>query len=208
MKKHPDNNAEKNIIAAVFPAESEGERAFSELKRSSEGDSYTVYAASFIRREGGRCTVLDDFDSGARTEEETLKGGLLGMLIGVLGGPVGMLLGASAGSFLGMSHKAIYEHYGASMIEQLANKMEDGTIAIFVFADEETPDELDNKFSKYAAEIIRFDAESVSEEVNEAIRMQYDLAKQAKEQLRRDKKEKARENLKENADILSANFTK
>ena len=199
---------ERNVVVAVFNIESEGFQAFTELKQSLAGDTYFVNAAALVKKENGVCIALDMFDTGASTKNDTMTGGLIGMLMGVLGGPIGMLFGAAAGSYIGMSLDAADTVYGASMVEQIADKLDDGMVAIIAFTGEETADTLDEKLSKFDTVIARFDADVVAEEVDEAIEMQYEMARQARMRLRKEKKEKAREDLKENRDILSANFTK
>ena len=199
---------ERNVVVAVFNIESEGFQAFTELKQSLAGDTYFVNAAALVKKENGVCIALDMFDTGASTKNDTMTGGLIGMLMGVLGGPIGMLFGAAAGSYIGMSLDAADTVYGASMVEQIADKLDDGMVAIIAFTGEETADALDEKLSKFDTVIARFDADAVAEEVDEAIEMQYEMARQARMRLRKEKKEKAREDLKENRDILSANFTK
>ena len=199
---------ERNVVVAVFNIESEGFQAFTELKQSLAGDTYFVNAAALVKKENGVCIALDMFDTGASTKNDTMTGGLIGMLMGVLGGHIRMLFGAAAGSYIGMSLDAADTVYGASMVEQIADKLDDGMVAIIAFTGEETADALDEKLSKFDTVIARFDADVVAEEVDEAIEMQYEMARQARMRLRKEKKEKAREDLKENRDILSANFTK
>ncbi len=199
---------EKNVIVTVFKVESEGFQALTELKQAAGSESYFVTAAALVKKEGKTCVVLDGFDTGAKTVDDELKGGLLGMLVGVLGGPVGMLLGGAYGAIVGMNLDAADALYGASMLEQIADKLDDGMVALVALADEEDPAVLDEKFSKFDAVIARFDANAVADEVDEACEMQVEMARQARMKLRKEKKDAVREELKENSDILSANFTK
>lgn len=199
---------EKNIIVTVFKVESEGFQALSELKQAAAGDEHFVTAAALAKKEGNTCTVLDGFDTGANTLNDTALGGAIGMLLGVLGGPIGMLLGAGYGALVGMNVDAADALYGASMLEQIADKLDDGMVAIVALAAEETPDEIDKMMSKFDTVIARFDAEVVAKEVDEAYDMQLEMARQARMKLRKDKKDKVREELKENMEILSENFSK
>ena len=199
---------EKNVVVTVFKVESEGYKALTELKQAAEGENHFVTAAALVKKEGNTTFVLDGFDTGANTLNDTAMGGAMGMLLGVLGGPVGMLLGAGYGALIGMNLDAADSAYGASMLEQIADKLDDGTVAIVALAAEETNDALDAMMSKFDTVIARFDADVVGEEVDEAYEMQKEMARQARMKLRKDKKDKAREELKENMEILSANFTK
>ena len=199
---------EKNIIVTVFKVESEGFQALTELKQSAAAEDHFVTAAALVKKENNVTTVLDGFDTGANTLNDTAIGGTIGMLIGVLGGPIGMLLGAGYGALVGMNVDAADSLYGASMLEQIADKLDDGMVAVVALAAEEKNDAVDELMSKFDTVIARFDADAVAAEVDEAVEMQAEMARQARMQLRKEKKEKAREELKENAEILSANFTK
>jgi phosphoribosylformylglycinamidine (FGAM) synthase PurS component len=63
-----------------------------------------------------------------------------------------------------------------------------------------------SSFLKKGLKITEGDA--VAEEVDRAYEKQAEMARQARMELRKEQKEKAREELKENMEILSANFTK
>lgn len=173
----------KNVVVAAFRDENEGTQAFADIKQSSKGDSYSVTAAALVKKEDGVCVPMEVFDTGAKTDSDTITGGLIGLVVGVIGGPIGMLFGAGIGSYLGVTHKASNELHAKSMIEYLADKLDDGRTAIIVFADEEVPDELDKRFSEYDTEIDRFKASDVAEEVKEAIKMEKTMAKQVKGQI-------------------------
>lgn len=73
------------------------------------------------------------------------------MLIGVLGGPIGMLLGAGYGALVGMNVDADDSLYGASMLEQIADKLDDGMVAVVALAAEEKNDAVDELMSKFDA---------------------------------------------------------
>ena len=150
---------EKNVVVTVFKVESEGYQALTELKQAAEGENHFVTAAALVKKEGNTTFVLDGFDTGANTLNDTAMGGAMGMLLGVLGGPVGMLLGAGYGALIGMNLDAADSAYGASMLEQIADKLDDGTVAIVALAAEETNDALDAMMSKFDTVIARFDAD-------------------------------------------------
>ena len=199
---------ENNVIVAVFKVESEGFQAFTELKQAAAGEKYLVNAAALVKKEKDTYNVLDGFDSGKNTKDDTIIGGTIGMLLGIIGGPIGMLLGGTYGALIGMSVDAGDALFGASMLEQIVAKLDDGMVAIIALASEESQDALDEKLSKFDTVIARFDAKAVSDEVNEAYEMQSELARQARMKLRKDRREDFKEGLEENAEILRENFTK
>lgn len=199
---------ENNVVVAVFKVESEGYQALSELRQASESDSYLVTAAALVKKENGACTCLDGFDTGLQTANDTSIGGLLGMMVGILGGPIGMLLGAGYGTLVGMTVDAGDAAFEVSMLEQITDKLDDGMVALVALADEDNDEELDKKLSAFDTVIARFDAEVVAKEVDKAIEMQNELARQARMELRKEGKELVHEKLEENQELLKENFTK
>ena len=199
---------EKNVVVAVFKVESEGYQALSELRQAAGAETYLVSAAALVKKEKDSCFYLDGFDTGVQTTNDTMIGGLIGMTIGILGGPLGMLLGGSYGALVGSTVDAGEAMFGASMLDQIADKLDDGMVALVALTEEENEEALDAKLPAYDTIIARFDAEAVAEEVDRAYEKQAEMARQARMELRKEQKEKAREELKENMEILSANFTK
>ncbi len=201
-------NIEKNVIVAVFKVESEGYQALSELRQAAGGENYIVSAAALVKKENDVCKYLDGFDTGVNTANDTLIGGLIGMIVGILGGPIGVLLGGSYGALIGMTVDAEDAMFGVSMLDQIEDKLDDGMVALVALTGEESDEALDAKLSSYDCVIARFDAEAVAEEVDKAYEKQAEMARQARMELHKERKEKAREDLEENADILRTNFTK
>ena len=199
---------EKNVVVAVFKVESEGYQALSELRQAAGAETYLVSAAALVKKEKDSCFYLDGFDTGVQTTNDTMIGGLIGMTIGILGGPLGMLLGGSYGALVGSTVDAGEAVFGASMLDQIADKLDDGMVALVALAAEKDEAAIDAKLSAFDTVIARFDAEAVAEEVDRAYEKQAEMARQARMELRKEKKEKAHEELKENMEILSANFTK
>ena len=180
---------EKNLIVAVFNVESEGFQALSDLKHAAEGDTYIISAAALVKKEKGACFYLDGFDTGINTANDTMLGGLVGMLLGIFAGPIGILLGGSYGALVGMTVDADDASFGASMLDQIADKLDDGMVALVALAGEESNDALDAKLSAYDTVIARFDAEAVAEEVDRADETQAEMARQARQELRKERRD-------------------
>ncbi len=91
-------------------------------------------------------------------------------------GSCGALVGSAAdtGNMIG----------GEVMIETVAAKLMDGEAALIILAAEEDEAVLDTVLGKFDGEIVRFDAASVAEEVDEAVKLQVEMARQAVYELR------------------------
>lgn len=199
---------EKNVIVAAFNVESEGFQALSELRQAVADETYLVSAAALVKKEKDVCTYLDGFDTGAHTGNDAMIGGLIGMTVGLIAGPLGVLLGGSYGSLIGMTADMGDAALELSMLDQIADKLDDGMVALVALSIEENDDAIDAMLSKFDTVIARFDADAVAEEVDRAYEAQAELARQAREEVRKKEREKFREELEENEEIFRKGFRK
>ena len=179
----------QNILSVIFEVESEGYQALATLRQKAVTQEYAIMQMALVKRTGKELTVCDQFSSGANTMDDTLAGGVIGSLLGILGGPLGVLLMGSYGALAGSVLDAEDAIGSATLIETVADKIYENEIALIVFADEADESALDAEFGKYKAEILRFDAATVADEVEEAEETQREMQRQARMQLRREKKE-------------------
>jgi uncharacterized membrane protein len=173
-----------NIAGALFTEENEAREALAALSQTPKINGTTIYQMSLVKRKEGVLRLCDNFSSEYLKSDDAAKGGLIGGLIGLLSGPVGMLLGGAAGAMLGDAKEAVKRDESAALIEQAAQKLEEGDIALIGLVEEEDEGILDHAMVKYNTVIIRYDAEVISKELEEAEKMQAELARQAREKLR------------------------
>ncbi len=196
----------QNIVVGLFEVESEAYQALAELRQNPGDDSSYLSSAALLKKENGALRMLDGFDTGVDTSDDTAVGGLVGALFGILGGPVGMLLGGSYGLLVGSALDAGDSLKNASMLEQMSKKMLDGEIAIIGLAYEENEAVLDAKLSKFKTTIVRFDAATVAAEVEEAEALEEEMARQARKDLRDEKKAARKEKREEKKAKMSAEW--
>lgn len=196
----------QNIVVVVFEVESEAYQALTQLKQYPGDERSYVSAAVLVKKENGALHTLDGYDSGANTTDDMAVGGLVGALFGVLGGPIGVLLGGSYGMLIGSAFDADDALMNASMLEQIAGKLDDGDVAVVGLAFEEDEAILDQKFAGFKTIIARFDAAVVAEEVEEAQKMADEMARQARKELRDEKKAARKEKRADKKAKLSAEW--
>lgn len=196
----------QNILAAVFEVESEGYQAITTLKDMPTGENYAILQMALVKRDGNNITVCDKFDSGVNTCDDTLAGGLLGGLIGILGGPMGVLLGGSVGMLTGAIFDSTDGMGGAALIEKVADKLADGENALIAVVDENNEGALDAKLGKYKATIARFDAAVVAEEIEEAMELQEQMQREAKLRLRAEKKAERKQKIADRREKIKSDF--
>ena len=173
-----------NIVGALFTNESEAREAMAALSETPQINGTTIYQISLVKRKEGVLKLCDNFSSEYLKSNDAVKGGLIGGLIGILTGPVGMLLGGAAGALLGKAGETNKKDESAALIEQAAQKLEEGDIALIALVEETDENILDHAMVKYNTIIVRYDAEVISKELEEAEKMEAEMARQARETLR------------------------
>ena len=177
-----------NIIGALFTKESEAREAMAALTRAPKINGTAIYQISLVKRVEGVLKLCDNFTSDDLKSGDTLKGGLVGGLIGILGGPIGMLLGGVTGALAGKLGDYDNKDDSAALIEQAAQKLGEGDIALIILADETKEDVLDHALVGYNTVIVRYDAKVIAKELEEAEKMEAEMIRQARETLRSAKK--------------------
>ena len=71
-----------------------------------------------------------------------------------------------------------------TLIEQAAQKLEEGDMALIAVVEEAKEEILDHMLVKYNTVVIRYDAEVIAKEVEAAKKVQEEMAAQAREKLR------------------------
>lgn len=198
----------ENVIAVTFSEENEAYRAFSEIKQSMISQSCIIAHLALLKKRDGHIVVADAADSGVTTTDDTRFGGMMGMLVGILGGPLGMLFGMAMGSMIGRLKDAGDARVGASMLEQVAAKLADGDVALVALAQENDEKMLDAKLSPYKVTTTRYPAAEVAAEVEQAMKLQEELASEARKKLREAKKAEIREKIVKRGDAIREEFNK
>lgn len=195
----------ENIIVASFSVESEAFQALSELKANPEVQgSYQTVQSVVVKKEDGQIAYKDSFDTGAESYDDTVKGGLIGALIGIVGGPVGILVGGGIGTFLGSGLDSNDVLENASMIEQVCSTLSDGSVSVISLVKEKEPGSFDSAFEKFGTNIVRFSKEEVIAELKKASELEKQMAKEARAKLREEKKEARRKKFEEAKDSVMA----
>ena len=200
----------QNIITAIFENESDGFQAITELRQAPVTEQAAILQMALVKCDASGLTLSDHYDGIASSAEGMLIGGLMGSLIGILGGPLGVLLmgtsGALAGSMVDMTESVT----GEALMETVAGKLVEGEAALIILVEEEDEAYLDGKLNKFQVEILRHDALDIAEEGEEAIKIQKEMDRQARMQLRRSKAEDYKKQLQEKREVrkaeLEANF--
>ena len=160
--------AKANILIVNFKVPSEAYQAITELRQEPVDDFYAIGQAAIVKNEKGKFFVKDAFDSGSATMDDTLKGGVIGSLVGILGGPVGVLLGGSVGTLLGGAKDTHDAVKGLDLIDCACDCIADGETAVVLLVDEKYEAALTKKLSAFETTVTRLSAEEVEAEIEHA----------------------------------------
>ena len=198
----------ESIITAVFPIESEAYQAITEIKNGAfNKDAYIISEACLVKRENGILSLKDTFDTGIHTANDTLRGGLIGAFVGILGGPIGMLLGGAWGTLAGSLVDTADTAQGVSMFEEIGGQIMEGETAVIALVQEYEEASIDDVIAKYTdVNVIRQDAAEVAAEVERAQEIQIEMAKEARKQMRAERKEDFKAKVKAWREKVKARF--
>lgn len=170
-----------NIVGAMFASEAEAREAMTALSETPEINGTNILQMSLVKRQDGELKLCNNFTSDNLKSHDTVKGGLIGGLIGVLGGPLGMLLGGATGALLGKASDSDNKVDSKTLIEQAAQKLEEGDLALIMMVDETNEAILDRMLVKYNVVVIRYDADVIAKEVEDAEKKAKEMAEAKKD---------------------------
>lgn len=195
----------QSVFVSVFDVESEAYQAFSELKQNPGDEKSFLSQVALTKKEGDEIKVIDSFDTGAATMNDMAIGGLLGACMGILGGPLGVLLFGSYGALVGSAFDTVDALDQASMIEQIAGKMQDDLVIVGVVA-EEDESILDEKLAKFKTTVMRYDAAVVAQEVEDARETEAEMARQARAAMRKEKSDEFKSKVETRREKMKEQF--
>ena len=167
----------QNIIVVLFNISSEAYQAFSELKAYSQTIDALVAQAVLIKKENGLIIPAESTDFTANTVEGAWTGSLIGSLVGILGGPIGVLLGGATGALIGSDAGTAQTLGEELLLEITAKKLDNGSTAIIILAQESDEAVLDAFFHRFKTVILRQDAAVAQQDVLAAIEAQEEVAR-------------------------------
>jgi len=154
-----------NIVGAMFADEQEARRALDTLAETPKINGTTILQMSLVKRKNGELKLCDNFTSEHLTSNDTVKGGVIGGLLGLLGGPITALLGGAAGVLIGDAVDHDNKLDSQDLIEQVAQRLEEGDMALIMLVDETDEGILDHMLVKYNTFVVRYDAETIAKEI-------------------------------------------
>lgn len=179
----------EKIVMVLFEDERNCFKAFKDLQDSYQNDAYTIEQMSVVKKQDGIVSEVETFEPKIQGDHFTEYGGIVGGLIGLLGGPLGVFLGATVGLLAGGAVDQTESDDDLTLIEYVSTTLADGGFALVALVDEDKDDALNDAITQGNAIVRRWDAPVIAAEVDHAEEVQEKLAKEARKQLREERKQ-------------------
>ena len=160
--------AKENLLVVNFDTESKTFQAFSDLRQAGEADNYFVSQGAIVKKEDGKILIKDGFEAGLSSVDDTLKGGLIGSLIGLVGGPLGVLFGGSVGATIGGIKDTSDFLKDFVLADYAYAHIGEGETALLILADEKGNKALNDKLNAFDVTIKRVSVLAVEKELERA----------------------------------------
>lgn len=169
-----------DVIIMKFDTESKAYQAFSKIKKLHESKQIAGEQMAVLEHKPNHLLNPKDFIdfTGANNN---VKGGLIGMLIGIIAGPLGVLLGWFAGSMIGAS-KDVKEVKGAlSIFEETIKTIPEGETGVILITEEFQTGPIDDLvINELGGVVVRMDRADVEKDIQEAKETQEEVEEEAK----------------------------
>ncbi len=195
-----------NVVTVLFDVDSEAYKAFAGLRARTGNPAYLVSEAVLLTKENGQTKIVEAIDTGLNTDDDTATGMLVGSLAGIIGGPLGVLLGAGVGALAGSVVDTADAREDVSLIELVASKLYDGETVIIALVQENPVGAFDTLFDDYGCTIVREDVAIIADEVEQAREAEKELERQARANMRAQKKADHKAKVDERKAAIDARF--
>lgn len=188
------------VVMVTFPDSQHAYKAYTDVSAATANSGYTLQDMAIITKKNGHIFIPDNYNTGSGFGDDTVYGGLIGMVVGILGGPLGVLVGGAVGLAIGYAIDSNDIDEDDSMLFQVAANLSEGQTALVALVTEDDTAAFDSNFLGQDVQIKHWDAQEVAEEVRHAEELQKQMAKDAREKLRQQKKEARQARHKEHMD--------
>ena len=174
-----------HILLASWDDSAKAYEYFTKLTNASIGN---INQASIVERlSDGKIKIHDENNSSDGVN--TLGGGALGSLLGILGGPLGVLLGFSTGALVGTLFDADDFDDNQAVLAEISKALPVGFTGLVIDIDE-TDDKAACAYFKDAhAVVYRWDYDEVEAEIEASVEAIKEANRQANKVLKEQKKE-------------------
>ncbi len=168
LKKYYNAKVSENVLIVDYKNESDVYQAFHELKEDFVDDYYFISQAAIVQNNNGEYVIKDEAERLEKSFNDTLKGGFIGGLIGLLGGPLSALYAGGVGATIGGIVDTGEAVRDFALVDYVYTAIPNGATVLVLQADEKGNDALTKKLNKFDCSIARVSIPKLVEEIERA----------------------------------------
>lgn len=168
LKKLYNAKVSENVLVVNYENESDVYQVFHDLKEDFVDDHYFISQAAIVKNDNGEYVIKDEAERLEKSLNDTLKGGFIGALIGLLGGPLSALYGGEVGATIGGIKDAGEAVRDFALVDYVYAAIPKGATVLVLQADERNSDVLTKKLNKFDCTIARVSVPKLIEEIERA----------------------------------------
>jgi uncharacterized membrane protein len=145
-----------SLLAISFDDSVTPYEALTSLEQLQEQGRIKVLEGAVVERDGaGRLLIRDDAKSRTAPGSVAARGGLVGVLMGIIGGPVGVLIGGTVGTLIGASLDLSPQDEDEGPLAQYSRHIGVGQTAVLAHLEEPTEEIVDAAMLNLNGRILR-----------------------------------------------------
>lgn len=195
--------ASENVIVVSFAEDNSAYEAFTNLKELDAQGQVSIKGAVIAQRgDDGQIAVKDA--AGDEHVSATTKGGLIGLLVGLLGGPFGVLIGGATGLLIGSLYDAEDAEQTESVLARISSAIPAGHVVLLAEVAEPSDDVVDQAMARLHGTVLRRSVDDVEAEIAAAAHAARAAKREARKQLLETRGSRAKEEVRRIVDGLKA----
>jgi uncharacterized membrane protein len=192
-----------NVLVVTFEDDQRAYEAVSVLNElDAQGQLQLTEAAVVTRRDDGQVIAHDQ--TGDPVPVNTLSGGLIGLLVGVLGGPLGVLIGGATGLLAGSLFDLDDADDTDSVLSEMSKSIRVGHTALLAQVEEQSPEIVDAAMARLSGTVVRRPTYDVEVEIEAAREAQSKAKREARKELLKARHEKNKAEAHEKVEAMKA----
>jgi uncharacterized membrane protein len=192
-----------NVLVVTFEDDQRAYEAISVLNElDAQGQLQLTEAAVVTRRDDGQVIAHDQ--TGDPVPVNTLSGGLIGLLVGVLGGPLGVLIGGATGLLAGSLFDLDDADDTDSVLSEMSKSIRVGHTALLAQVEEQSPEIVDAAMARLSGTVVRRPTYDVEVELEAAREAQSRAKREARKELLKARHEKNKAEAHEKVEAMKA----
>jgi uncharacterized membrane protein len=195
--------AGENVIVVSFAEDNSAYEAFTNLKELDTQGQVSIKGAAIVQRGDDGQIVIKD---AVRDDQlsATAKGGLIGLLVGILAGPFGVLIGGATGLLIGSLYDADDAEETESVLARISTAIAPGRIVLLAEVAEPSDDVVDQAMAPLGGTVLRRSVDDVEAEIASAEHAARAAKREARKQLLETRSSRAKEEIRRIVDGFKA----